>query len=44
MNEVIDFDDENQIISEEYKIWKKHVPFLYWTCSSYELPTCTQTV
>lgn len=35
MAEAPEYEEEHQLIGEEYKIWKKHVPFLYWTASTY---------
>lgn len=33
-----------QILNEEYKIWKKEVPFMYNVLNSYELTTNSNTV
>lgn len=35
MAEAPEYEEEHQLIGEEYKIWKKHVPFLYWAASTY---------
>lgn len=34
----------SQLLNEEYKIWKKQVPFLYNVLNCYELPTNSNTV
>lgn len=44
MVDLREMEDETLISSEQYKIWKKHVPFLYEIASTYEILTCTQTV
>lgn len=38
--------DENSFtaISEAYKIWKKHSPFLYSLLQTYPLSSCSQSV
>ena len=42
---MIDYDESSfSTVSETYKIWKKHSPFLYNTLQTYQLATCSQTV
>jgi histone-binding protein RBBP4 len=43
---ILEFNEEseNQVINEEYKIWKKNVPFLYDLVITHELDWPSLTV